>query len=229
MTLRWPWQLRSFIYIGQVCCQNPCEMAMTALKFYLPCPSLLPKSLWDAHDSPEVLFTLPKFAAQMTLEMLMTAQKLYLHWPSLLPKWLDATTALKSYIHCCCQNPCEMAMTAQKFYLHWPSLLPKCLWDGHDSPEVLFTCPSLLPKWLWGGHDSYEVLFTFAKFIAKIKAKMLAISTCDSHCCTCLGHLGGRNTNRIGSIMRHVTQGGQSEYDSECRMLILPAFLPWFW
>jgi hypothetical protein len=60
--------------------------AITALKSYIHWPSLLPKSLWDGHDSPEVLFILPKFAAQNAFEMLMTALKFYLHWPSLLQK-----------------------------------------------------------------------------------------------------------------------------------------------
>jgi len=32
------------------------------------------------------------------------------------------------------------------------------------------------------------------------KAKMPATATSESHYCTCLGHLGWRNTNRIVSI-----------------------------
>ncbi len=32
------------------------------------------------------------------------------------------------------------------------------------------------------------------------KAKMFMTATCDSHYCTCLGHLGWCNTDRIVSI-----------------------------
>ncbi len=42
--------------------------------------------------------------------------------------------------------------------------------------------------------------------------------TCDSHYCTCLGHLGQRDTDRIISILCHVPQGGQAKYSSDCHV-----------
>jgi hypothetical protein len=41
--------------------------------------------------------------------------------------------------------------------------------------------------------------------------------TCDSHYCTCLGHLRQHDTDRIISILCHATQGGQAKNSSDCR------------
>ncbi len=43
-------------------------------------------------------------------------------------------------------------------------------------------------------------------------AKLSAIATHISHYCTCLGHLGRCNTQRIVSIFCRATQGGQGKY-----------------
>ncbi len=46
-------------------------------------------------------------------------------------------------------------------------------------------------------------------FIAKVSAKTPAIATCDY---TCNGHLGWRDRDRIITILRCTTQGGQGKY-----------------
>ncbi len=44
---------------------------------------------------------------------------------------------------------------------------------------------------------------------------MLATATHNSHYCTCLGHFGRRDTDRITSI-------GQGEYISDCNAMLSP-------
>ncbi len=43
-------------------------------------------------------------------------------------------------------------------------------------------------------------------------AKLSVTATCDSHYCTCLGHLGWHNTDRIISIFCCTIRGGQGKY-----------------
>ncbi len=63
-------------------------------------------------------------------------------------------------------------------------------------------------------------MFTLAKFIAII----LATVTSDTHHCSCLGHLGWCDTDRIVSISCYAAQGGQGKYccatRGDCRMLM---------
>jgi hypothetical protein len=49
-------------------------------------------------------------------------------------------------------------------------------------------------------HSNLLDFFPIVNFGDVFKAKMLVTATCDSHYCTCLGHLGQRNTDRIISI-----------------------------
>jgi hypothetical protein len=53
------------------------------------------------------------------------------------------------------------------------------------------------------------------------KMKMLVTTTQDNRFCTCLGHLGHCNTDRIISILFCATKGGQGKYSNVCRMLLL--------
>ncbi len=54
---------------------------------------------------------------------------------------------------------------------------------------------------------------------------MPATVTRDSHYCTCLGHLGWQDTDRIISIFCHAAQGGQGKYSSDCRVSLLLTIL----
>jgi hypothetical protein len=40
-----------------------------------------------------------------------------------------------------------------------------------------------------------------------------------------LGHFGQHNTDRIISILRHATQGGQGKYSGDCSVWLLPTIL----
>jgi hypothetical protein len=48
--------------------------------------------------------------------------------------------------------------------------------------------------------------------VFQFKAITLVTVTGDSHYCTCLSHLGQRDTDRIVSIFCHVVQGGTGKY-----------------
>ncbi len=50
-------------------------------------------------------------------------------------------------------------------------------------------------------------MFTLVEFIAIT----LATATSDTHRCSCLGHLGQHDTNRIVSISCRIAQGGQGK------------------
>ncbi len=50
------------------------------------------------------------------------------------------------------------------------------------------------------------------KFRAIMPAIMLTTATSDSHHCTCLGHLGRSDTDRIVSISCRAAQGGQGKH-----------------
>ncbi len=53
----------------------------------------------------------------------------------------------------------------------------------------------------------YKAMLTLAEFILI----MLATVTSDTNHCTCLGHLGLRNTDSIVSISCRIAQGGQGK------------------
>jgi hypothetical protein len=55
---------------------------------------------------------------------------------------------------------------------------------------------------------------------------MPATAKCDSHYCTCLDCLVWRNRHKIISIFYCAAQGDQGKYNSDCHVLLLPAFLP---
>jgi len=61
-------------------------------------------------------------------------------------------------------------------------------------------------------------MFTLAKFRAIMAPITLTTATRDSHHCTCLGHLGQRNTDRNVSISCHTPQG-------DCCVSLLPTVL----
>ncbi len=107
------------------------KLYLCLVQDHLYCPSLLPKWFWNDHHSPEVLFTLAKFAAKMPLKwpwqpwrilytLAKSAAKIPVRWP-----WQPCSFIYPAQV--CCQNAPEMPMTALKFYLACPSLLPKCL------------------------------------------------------------------------------------------------------
>ncbi len=50
-------------------------------------------------------------------------------------------------------------------------------------------------------------------------------ATHGSHYCTCLGHLGWHDRDRIISILCWDTQGGQVKYSSGCRVSLLQLVL----
>jgi hypothetical protein len=68
-------------------------------------------------------------------------------------------------------------------------------------------------------------MFTLAKF----RAIMPTTATLDSHHCTCIGHLGRCNTDRIVSISCRAAQGGQGKYclaaQGDCHMSLSPTVL----
>ncbi len=67
------------------------------------------------------------------------------------------------------------------------------------------------------------VVVYYAVFpLAKVSEIMPVTMTCD---CTCLGHLGRRDTDRITSILCHAAQGGQGMYNSDCHMSLSPTVL----
>jgi hypothetical protein len=90
--------------------------------------------------------------------------------------------------------------------------------DKHFQPTVM-QHRSLLGKFvsyeenqvLWiRPHDFVMVLRIWIVYIGvEFKAITPATVTGDSHYCTCLGHLGRRDTDRIVSIFCRITQGGQ--------------------
>jgi hypothetical protein len=64
--------------------------------------------------------------------------------------------------------------------------------------------------------NDHEAVFT----LAKLRAITPTTETSDSHHCTCLGHLGQCDTDRIVSIYYRAAQGGHGKYYSDCRMLL---------
>ena len=104
------------------------KLYLCLVQDHLYCPSLLPKWLWDGHDSPEVLFTCP----------------------NLLPKWLwgghDSPEVLFTLVKFAAQMPLRWPWQPRSFIYPAQVCCPKCLWNAHDSPEVLFTLAKFIAK-----------------------------------------------------------------------------------